>query len=119
MKTVLFVLGFPDDINALNYRAMMRAIEMKGYKVKFVPIRWKRTAVDDWVRELEQVYAKCDPADTVLAGFSFGAVTALVAAAHRVPAQLWLFSLSAVFADDRALTKPDKDTLRIVGIRRL
>ncbi|HEY1835718.1 MAG TPA: hypothetical protein VGG13_02755 [Candidatus Saccharimonadales bacterium] len=98
---------------------LLQAIREAGYNVKFVDIQWKRTVVSDWVAELEKDYRRNDPANTILAGFSFGAVTALVAAAKRLPAELWLFSLSPAFDDDRELKHPDKDTLRWVGSRRL
>jgi pimeloyl-ACP methyl ester carboxylesterase len=119
MKTVLFVPGFPHDLHTLDYQETLDAIRNCGYNVRFVPIHWARTVVGDWVHELEKVYDGYDPSDTILAGFSFGAVTALVAAAKRLPAETWLFSLSPTLADDRELTQPDKNTLRTVGRRRL
>lgn len=46
-----------------------------------------------------KVYEKYDPEDVILAGFSFGAVTALLTAAERAPSELWLFSLSPLFTE--------------------
>lgn len=119
MKTVLFVPGFKGDRSSSSGSPLLPAIRAAGYKLRYVDIQWKRTVVDDWVRELEEVYKNYNPEDTILAGFSFGAVAALLAAAKRLPAGLWLFSLSSAFDDDRELKKPDADTLRWIGKRRL
>jgi predicted alpha/beta hydrolase family esterase len=100
MKTVLFVPGYQEDINTRDYRSTIAAIESTGYKVMFVPINWSRTTIEQWVAELDDIYRLYDPADTVLAGFSFGAMTAFVSAANRNPSELWLFSLSPYFAED-------------------
>jgi pimeloyl-ACP methyl ester carboxylesterase len=100
MKTVLFVPGFKENFASHDYAKLFAAIERKGYQTQFVPINWQRTVVDDWVAQLEAVYAAFDPKQTILAGFSQGAVTALHAAANRPPFELWLCSLSPYFAED-------------------
>jgi predicted alpha/beta hydrolase family esterase len=100
MKTVLLCPGFTEDIKTRDYSKLVRAIKDSGYEVKFIPIEWKRTTITDWVVQLEEEYKKYDPKNTVLAGFSYGSMTAFVAAAHRPPAELWLFSLSPYFAED-------------------
>ena len=100
MKTVLFVPGYPENLESRDYVSTISSIETAGYVVKFVPIEWARTTIDDWVAELEAEYSKHDPRDTVLAGFSFGAMTAFVAASKRNPSELWLFSLSGYFDED-------------------
>lgn len=100
MKTVLFVPGSGEDIHSRDYASTINAIEKKGYKVKFVDITWPRTIPEKWAAELNAVYAQYDPKDTILAGFSFGAVTAFLSAVKRTPSQLWLFSLSPYFAED-------------------
>lgn len=114
---MLFVPGFRQDITSLDYRGTIKAIEEKGYEVKFVPIHWSRTVLSDWVKELEAEYAKHDSRDTILAGFSFGSLTAMVAASHRGPAELWLFSFSPYFADD--IPKMKKSWLKNQGSRRI
>ena len=75
MKTVLLVPGFRQDLKTHDYKALLDAIETKGHKVVFVPILWKRTTIDDWVDQLKRVYEKHDPNETILAGFSYGAMT--------------------------------------------
>ncbi|MDB5175644.1 MAG: hypothetical protein JWM81_502 [Candidatus Saccharibacteria bacterium] len=115
-KTVLLVPGFQEDLTTHNYRATISAIEGKGYKVVFVPISWKRTTLDDWVAQLNAVYQKHEPQDTILAGFSYGSMVAFTAASQRLPVELWLFSLSPYFAEDIPLLK--QVWLRNIGKRR-
>lgn len=119
MKTVLFVPGSGEDLNSRDYRSTIKAIKGRGYKVKFVPIRWPRTTIDRWVAELEAEYSKYDPKQTILAGFSFGAMTAFVAATHRSPAELWLFSLSSYFAEDLVSKNQKKSWVASLGHRRI
>ena len=99
-KTVLFVPGFKENLSSRDYLSVMQDIERCGYDVQFVSIDWNRTTTHDWVSQLETEYRKHDPLQTVLAGFSFGALTVFVAAANKLPAELWLFSLAPFFAED-------------------
>ncbi len=118
MKTVLFVPGYQEDLESRDYKSTISAIKERGYDVKFVPINWKRTTIDQWVDELEAVYNKCDPKQTIIAGFSFGAITAFVASAKRNPFELWLFSLSPYFEEDVSSPNMKKSWLNIIGHRR-
>jgi len=119
MKTVLFVPGFREDQQTRDYKTTITAIEKKGYKVVFVPIQWKRTTIQDWVEELEKVYSKYDSMQTILAGFSYGAMTAFVAATHKNPSELWLFSLSPYFAEDLKSKNMKPIWLKQIGKRRV
>lgn len=116
MKTVLFVPGFREDINSRDYNSTINAIESRGYKVVFVPINWTRSTLIDWVQELNNVYGNYDPKETILAGFSYGAMTAFMTATERNPSELWLFSLSPYFSDD--MPKMRKSWLNSIGHRR-
>jgi len=116
MKTVLLVPGFQHDLKNRDYDTTIKAIEAKGYKVEFVPIQWKRTTIDDWGKQLNEVYEQLKPEDTILAGFSYGAMTVLKAAADRMPSELWLFSLSPYFSEDIPLLK--LAWLRTIGKQR-
>lgn len=116
MKTVLFVPGFREDLQSRDYKSVLEAIKSKGYAVVFVPINWKRTVVNAWTRQLEEEYNKHDPRNTILAGFSYGSLTAFVVATKCIPAELWLFSLSPYFSDDIPKLKPT--WLDIIGKRR-
>lgn len=117
MKTVLLVPGFHESLDTHDYRSVLKAIEAAGYTAVFVPIHWERTTIDDWLTELEAVYARYEPSNTVLAGFSYGSMTAFLAATKRVPAELWLFSFSPYFSDD--LPKLKKSWKRSIGHRRI
>jgi len=119
MKTVLFVPGYQEDIDSRDYRATIRAIEKKGHKVKFVPINWRRTTIDQWVEEFDRVYEKYDPKETILAGFSYGAMTVFMAATKRNPSALWLFSLSPYFIEDIESKTFNQSWLNRLGHRRV
>lgn len=100
MKTVLLLPGFRESIDYRDYKSVIKAIETKGYKVRFIPINWNKTLLRDWTRELEAVYSTLDAKTTILAGFSYGSMTAFMAATKRNPSELWLFSFSPYFSDD-------------------
>lgn len=119
MKTVLFTPGFHSEEVYENYKGKpaLELIKSLGYNLEFVPIKWQRTTVDDWTKRLREVYAKHKPANTILAGFSLGAITSLVVAAERQPNELWLFSLSPFFAEDLKFQKRAYME-RVIGKRR-
>ncbi len=118
MKKVLFVPGFKESGTSRNYQAALKKIENKGYTAKIIQIDWGRTQnVNDWVKTLEKEYSQHPAAETILAGFSFGAVTAFIAATHRNPSELWLFSLSGAFAED--WSKMEISNIKAVGKRRI
>jgi hypothetical protein len=119
MKTVLFVPGFQEDISSRDYVKTIKAIEQSGYKVKFVDIHWLRTTIDNWVEEFNAVYDAYDPKDTILAGFSYGAMTVFMSAANRNPAELWLFSLSPYFIEDIENDSFNQSWLKSIGHRRV
>jgi pimeloyl-ACP methyl ester carboxylesterase len=105
MKTVLLIPGNKHTLENRPYSKLIIAIEIAGYKVRFMPIQWKHTTINEWLVQLENEYLKLDPANTILAGFSFGSMIAFAEAARRAPAELWLFSLSPYFAEDLPLLK--------------
>ncbi len=119
MKTVLFVPGFQEGLKSRDYTSTIKAIESAGYRVKFVPIHWPRTTIDDWIQELEAEYAKHDPKQTILAGFSFGAMTAFTVATRTNPVELWLFSLSPYFNEDIHSKNMKQSWLNNIGHRRV
>lgn len=118
MKTVLFVPGFKEDLNTRDYTSTIKMIEDSGYNVEFIPINWDRTTIDNWVAELEAEYIKHNPKDTILAGFSFGAMTVFAAAIKQNPAELWLFSLSPYLSEDIHSKDMRKSWLNNIGHRR-
>lgn len=118
MKTVLFVPGFQEDQHSRDYDVLLKAIKHKGYHAEFISINWRRTVVDDWVEQLMDAYRRCNPKHTVLAGFSQGAVTALVTASQRLPSAVWLCSLSPYFAEDMTEIDTKPSWLHYIGARR-
>src|SRR4051812_45296384 len=117
MRTVLLIPGNRETIDNMPYPLLISAIEGAGYKVIFIPINWKHRTLNEWLGQLENEYLKLDPANTILAGFSFGSMIAFTEAAKRPPSELWLFSLSPYFAEDLPLLK---DTWKEgIGKRRL
>lgn len=119
MKTVLFIPGFQENLQSRNYKATISAIDKKGYEVVFVPINWKRTTVENWVTELDKVYEGYDPKDIIIAGFSYGAMTAFMSATKKNPSELWLFSLSPYFAEDLKSKNMKHTWLKRIGHRRV
>lgn len=118
-KHVLFLPGSGEGIDSRDYRAVLRAIEEAGHTIEFVPIAWSRTKPSKWKSQLMKTYAKYNASETVLAGFSFGAVTALLVSAERNPAELWLFSLSPYFAENFETEYMKPSWLRYLGARRV
>ncbi len=118
MKTVLFVPGYQEDVGSRDYSKTIRVIEDAGYNVIFVEINWVRTTIDHWVDELDKVYKNYDASNTILAGFSYGAMTAFMTASKRNPYALWLFSLSPYFAEDIASKTFKESWLKSIGHRR-
>lgn len=115
-KTVLFVPGFQENLHSRDYRKVLALFKSQGYAVKFIPINWQRTLPMDWLAELNKTYEKYESTQVVLAGFSFGALIALLAATERNPSELWLFSLSPYFAED--LSELKSSWLKHIGKRR-
>jgi len=119
MRTVLFVPGFQEDLKSRDYKATINAIKKKGYKVEFISINWLRTTIEGWVTELDKAYEQYDPKNTILAGFSYGAMTAFMSATKRNPFELWLFSLSPYFAEDFKSKNMKQTWLKGIGHRRV
>ena len=119
MKTVLFAPGFRSEEILAEYKGKpaLDAIAKAGYRVEFVPLHWSNRTIKHWIKQFDDEYQKHDPKNTILAGFSFGAIAALVLAAERLPAELWLFSLSPFFAEDMERQKPAY-LAKYIGARR-
>lgn len=98
-KTVLFAPGFPESRSDRDYDSLLSELQKVGYETEFVDIDWQDTTQEDWASQIMKVYEKYDPEEVILAGFSFGAIAALMTALRRPPYQLWLFSLSPLFAE--------------------
>lgn len=116
-KTVLFLPGFTESIHSRDYKKLLKMIKSKGYNVKFIDVDWKHKTLTDWHADFMKIYEKYDPKNTILAGFSFGAVIALTVAETRNPIELWMFSLSPCFAEDFPLIW--KNDYKVLGRKRI
>jgi|SRR5579862_2128431 len=100
MKAYL-VPGAFEDLKARDYQAVLDAYKTAGYRPEFVSIDWKYETIDDWVGQAEAKISKKDLEGSLLSGFSWGAMIALVLAGrYQTPGRLFLFSLSPYFAED-------------------
>jgi len=117
MKAYLIPGAF-EDIKSRNYQAVLDVYKNLGYQPKFIKIDWKYKTIDDWVQQTKLAIPKKDLENSLLSGFSYGAVTALVLAARVAnPKTLLLFSLSARFKEDIHKLKPK--ALKKISKRRL
>jgi len=94
MKTY-FIPGYKWPSDKESYPALM------GYDFEFIPIKWERRTINDYVAQVLEVIQKEDQ-PFALAGFSFGAVTAMIVATKIKPERLLLCSVSPYFQEDQA-----------------
>ncbi len=100
MKSKLFLLpGFRFDCEKQGYQPLLANLKNK-YSIIECDINWKYTTIDNWVEEFLNKY-KVSNIDTVL-GFSYGAMTALLASQKAPPKNLILCSMSPFFSEDIA-----------------
>src|ERR1700733_3584979 len=104
MKAFL-IPGSGEDLESGGYKEILKLYKSRGYEPHFVPIKWNYRTIDDWVKEVNAQMPKKDLENSLLSGFSFGAMIALVIAAQTNPKQLLLFSLSPYFKEDFPLPK--------------
>ena len=97
-KTILFVPGFQEGRVDRDYDTPMNRWRAMGYAVDFVPIQWHRTMQKQWLQTLHERYRQYDPAETILAGFSFGACIVFLAACEHHLQSVRSIGLSAIGA---------------------
>ena|ERR1017187_1919598 len=102
MKAYL-IPGSGEDLKSRNYGLILDIYRQHGYEPEFLPITWKYRTISQWVEEIEHKLSKSDIQDSLLSGFSFGAMIALAVAAKTSPKTLLLFSLSPYFKEDMPL----------------
>lgn len=114
MKAYL-IPGWGEDLNDRNYEAILNVYKQAGYEPQFLPITWSYRTIEDWVEEIKNKLSKNQIQNSLLSGFSFGAMTAFsVAGTYQNPKKLHLFSLSCYYNDD----KPKTSWLQSIGKRR-
>jgi pimeloyl-ACP methyl ester carboxylesterase len=108
--------GWGEDIKGRNYSAILDVYKRAGYDPEFVPITWKYKTIEDWVEEVKAKLTKHEIQNSLLSGFSFGAVTAIsLAGTYQNPKKLNLFSLSSYYSGDN----PKSSWLEYIGKRRV
>lgn len=114
MKAYL-IPGWGEDLRDRNYRAVLNVYKQAGYEPDFIEINWNYRTIEDWVEEVKRKLSKQDIQNSLLSGFSFGAVAALsVAATYQNPKKLLLFSLSSYYKSD----SPKPSWLKSIGKKR-
>ena len=116
VKTVVFGPGL-DCKDQAPLQPVIELIEARGFAFEFVPIEWEGTTLTDWHEQFRSACEKHDTKEMIACGFSIGAVTALSVAATRPPSALWLFSLSARFAED--IPQLPKEQIDYLGPERM
>lgn len=106
-KTILFAPGFPESRKDRDYDGLLNKLQEIGYETRFIDIDWRDTTQEEWADQLMKVYNEYEPENVILAGFSFGAMVALMVAARKSPYQLWLFSLSPLTSDHQDYWTPE------------
>jgi pimeloyl-ACP methyl ester carboxylesterase len=104
VKRILYLVpGAGQSARGLSYRPLRRLFAKEGFLVVPVSIKWKQFDLG-WLPEYAQAVERAviqEPHEAYLLGFSWGAVSALVAAKRMKPKALILCSLSPYFAEDR------------------
>lgn len=101
---VLYVPGKGTSRANYPYDKILRKIQRRGHQTTFCHVAWPRSAVvGDWLDQVRPTYLQCDPAQTILVGFSFGAMIAFLLAAERPPAAFISCSMPSYFAEDLPL----------------
>ena len=116
LTDALIIPGFSEREDD-RYRRIASAFRGIGATPVFVPIVWPRTVITQNVEQFRPVYARYDPATTVVFGYSLGAMVAYMAARERSPAALILASVAPWFAED--VPERSHYHTRVIGSRRL
>jgi pimeloyl-ACP methyl ester carboxylesterase len=117
MKAYLIPGAF-EDLKDRNYQSVLDAYKDAGYEPKFIIIDWKYKTIDDWVEQVRTKIPKQDLKNSLLSGFSWGAMIAFtVAAKYTNPKGLLLHDLSPYFAED--LPRVKQSWLKWAGKKRL
>jgi alpha/beta superfamily hydrolase len=106
MKAYL-IPGWGEDLKDRNYKAVLDVYKQAGYQPEFVTVKWSYKDIHDWVEQVKSKIPKPELENSLLSGFSFGAMVSLILAAeYATPKKLILYSLSPYFAEDIPKLKP-------------
>ncbi len=99
-KTLIIIPGFGHNASNPEYRAVAKIAKKKGYIPVFVPVTWQYRGISRWLKETETRVKTKMGANTVILGFSFGAMLAVLLAQRYHCKKLILCSLSPYFKED-------------------
>jgi pimeloyl-ACP methyl ester carboxylesterase len=112
--------GFTDQVvagkSSVIYKGLLTDLAKAGYKIVPIKINWRNKTIFDWINEADAQIVGIDPSETVLIGFSFGAMIACKLATKYPFKKVILCSLSSYWAED--LPNAKKWWLRMVGKKR-
>ncbi len=118
MKKVVFILpGYFDSTKELGYQEIGKCFLTLGYKIVFVEIVWKYKRVQDYLKQLTDLYQKEKGEENIILGFSFGALVSYLSAPLLLPDKLYLCSIAPYFKEDLDYI-PEEDKVAI-GKKRL
>ncbi len=117
MKKIFIIPGYRHKSGDQAYIDLVNVFEKKKLASIVVPIKWKYSAFNKWLAEFDAFYEKNKAEETVLLGFSYGAMIALAAAVKIQPKLLILCSLSPYFKEDLVTMK--KSWVRAIGKRQM
>jgi pimeloyl-ACP methyl ester carboxylesterase len=121
MRTAIIIPGFQHRVvsgrGSRTYQPLLADLRKAGYEPLPITVTWQRHTFDDWLPEVLAQLKGIDASNTLLIGFSYGAMLSMVAATHHAFGRVFLCSLSPYFAEDVPRLK--KSWLDMAGHRRI
>lgn len=117
MKIAYVIPGFNESAKQEKYRKITNHLKKKGIMPIEVKIKWKYRTMSDYINQFLKIYQNFDNKNSLIIGFSFGAMVAFIASQKIRPKKLILCSLSPYFNED--LKKLRKGWKKYVGKRRV
>jgi len=118
MKKRLYIIpGFGDQASQKSYRWIKEYAQEQAYEVVLVPIQWKRTTVNQWMEDFVSVLDEGTSSESVVLGFSFGALILMFASARFSFKKIIVCSLSPYFQED--IPQLPREALLPLGKRRV
>lgn len=101
MRAVVYIFsGYNETRYQAGYKQVIKIFKRRRIKPVWVNIQWKYHTLTDYVDQFLSQYKPIANAKIYLFGFSFGAMTALIASPLIKPDKLYLCSLSPFFKED-------------------
>lgn len=101
MKKKLYIVpGFGGHASDKYYQQVRKYAQENGYTVIPVPIQWRWTTIDRWIKDFEEVVDKKTVEQSVVLGFSLGALVAVLVSTKFSFKKMIICSLSPYFQED-------------------